>query len=590
VFWRSAKGFWGKNGDRLAWILTIGTLIIILANLAVQYGINVWNRWIFDALADRNADRVLFLSTIFLPLAIGSIGFGVANVFMRMTVQRRWRAWLSMHVVDRWLANGRYYQLDLVSGDHENPEYRIAEDLRIATDAPVDFVVAIISAVLSVATFSGVLWAVGGAIEFTAFGSDISIPGFLVIAALIYSILASGAMVIIGRYFVRVSENKNQSEAEYRYALTRVRENGESIGLLKGDQEERAGLERILKMVLHRWRQLCAQYMRTTIVFNTSTVVAPVIPIILSAPKFLDESMSLGEVMQAASAFTIVQAAFSVLVEHYPRFAEWSASARRGASLMVSLNSLERSESGEGIERIERRTSKKYALRLCNLSVTLDDGTAVVDDTDVRIMPGERLLVAGESGTGKSTLVRAIAGLWPWGGGAVEIKEDARLFLLPQKPYVPIGPLMRAVTYPAPTEEFPLKEMAAALEATGLGYLVQRLDEDSPWDQIMSGGEKQRLAFARLLLHKPDIIVLDEATSALDPQSQDELMALIAARLPDATIVSVGHRPELEAFHRRKVVLERRRGGAKLISDIALVRPRPRRRLIAWRARRRRPA
>lgn len=581
IFWRHAKGFWGRNGDRLAWLLLFALLATILTNLAVQYGINLWNRWIFDALENRDTDRVLTYSLIFIPLACAAVGLGVGNVFMRMTLQRRWRAWLSTHVTDHWLARGRYYQLNLTHGDHENPEYRIAEDIRIATDAPVDFVTAIVSAVLSVITFSSVLWAVGGALELNLFDTAIVIPGFLVIAALAYSILASGAMIMIGHDFIKVSENKNQAEAEYRYALTRVRENGECIALLQGEAEERAGLDKNLRVVLYRWRQLCGQYMRTTIVFSSSTVIAPVIPIILSAPKFLDGSMSLGQVMQAASAFTIVQAAFGVLVEHYPRFAEWSASARRSASLMAALESLERSETGEGITRIERRSSQTAALRLCNLNVTLDDGTAVVDDTDVRILPGERLLVAGESGSGKSTLVRAISGLWPWGDGAIEIKEGASLFLLPQKPYVPTGTLARATTYPTASDEFAVKDVVRALEATGLEHLSKRLDEDASWDTILSGGEKQRLAFARLLLHKPDIIVLDEATSALDPKSQDQLMALIAEELPNATIVSVGHRPELEVFHTRKVVLERRRKGARLIADISLHgRPAPRRRFL----------
>jgi putative ATP-binding cassette transporter len=289
--------------------------------------------------------------------------------------------------------------------------------------------------------------------------------------------------------------------------------------------------------------------------------------------------------MQAASAFTIVQAAFSLMVENYPRFADWSASARRVASLMVSLESLERSEMGEGVERIERATTGSAALRLSNLCVTLDDGTAVVDDTDVRISAGEWVLVAGESGTGKSTLVRAIAGLWPWGSGTIEVAEGARLFLLPQKPYVPSGTLARAAAYPAPVEDFDTKDMAEALTATGLAHLAERLEEDGPWDQTLSGGEKQRLAFTRLLLHKPDIIVLDEATSALDEKSQDMMMGLIADRLK-ATVVSVGHRPELEAFHSRKIVLERRRRGAKLISDITLGRkPRPKTGLRIWRKR-----
>lgn len=585
IFWNNAKGFWGRGGDRYAWVLTIGLLLLVLMALGVDYGINLWNRWIFDAIADRATDDVLHYSLIFIPLAVMCVGFGVAQVYVRMTLQRRWRAWVTLHIVDRWLKNGRYFQLNLIAGDHDNPEYRIAEDIRIATDAPIDFVTAMVTAALSVITFSGVLFVVGGSLDLNIIGIDAEVPGFLVLAALIYAVIASGAMIFIGRDFIRISEQKNQAEADYRYTLTRIRENGESIALLQGEQEERAGLERTLKVVFHRWRQLCGQYMRTTIVSSSSNVVAPVVPIILSAPKFLDGAITLGEVMQAASAFTIVQAGFGVIVQNYPRFADWSASARRSASLMRSLQMLEQSESGEGVSRIERKLSDECAIRLCNLSVTLGDGTAVVDDTDVRIMPGERVLVAGESGSGKSTLVRAIAGLWPWGGGAIELNSKSRLFFLPQKPYVPVGPLLRAASYPAPSDEFDVGDVAKALQDTGLGHLAEKLECEEPWDSVLSGGEKQRLAFARLLLHKPEIVVLDESTSALDPNSQDVLMALIAERLSDATIVSVGHRPELEAFHDRKIVLARRDHGAKLISDLPLPKARPKqRRRWSWQA------
>jgi putative ATP-binding cassette transporter len=216
---------------------------------------------------------------------------------------------------------------------------------------------------------------------------------------------------------------------------------------------------------------------------------------------------------------------------------------------------------------------------LRDLSVTLDDGTAVVDDTDVAIMPGERVLVMGESGTGKSTLVRAIAGLWPWGEGRIEVAKGAKLMLLPQRPYIPLGTLRRAATYPDAADSRSLEEVAEAFKRVGLKHLVERIDDEAPWDQTLSGGEKQRLAFARIFLHNPDIIVLDEATAALDPESQDKLMELLSKQPEDTTLVSVGHRPELEAFHNRKIVLERRRGGAKLVSDIKLVR-RPGRRLL----------
>jgi putative ATP-binding cassette transporter len=590
-FWISARGFWGKKGDRLAWAFSVGLLILIVANVGFQYGINVWNRAIFDAIEKRDSATVYYLTAVFFPLAIGSVLIGVAQVFARMGIQRRWRAWLTSSVLTRWLTSGRYYQLNLVGGDHQNPEYRIAEDLRIATDAPVDFVAGVTSAFLSAATFIVVLWTIGGALTVTIGGSLITIPGFLVIAAVLYAAIASGSIMTIGRSFVQVSEDKNQAEAEFRYTLTRVRENGESIALLGGEEEERAGIDRTFTKVLRQWARLAGQHMRTTLVSQGSSLIAPVVPLLLCAPKYLDGSMTLGQVMQAASAFTIVQTAFGWLVDNYPRLADWNACARRIASLMMSLDGLERAERGDGFGRIQRgETEGDTMLSLNDLSVTLDDGTAVVDDTEVAIEPGERLLVAGESGSGKSTLVRAIAGLWPWGGGSVNFHPDRRLFMLPQKPYVPSGTLRRAVAYPGAAEDWTVKTIGEALDKVGLKHLIEKIEEDAPWDQTLSGGEKQRLAFARLFLHNPDIIVLDEATSALDEKSQDAMMELMFKELPKATVVSVAHRIELEAFHSRKIVLERRKGGAKLVSDVDLIPRKGKRRLLGRFLRGRKPA
>jgi len=580
-FWHTASRFWTDPKSHMAWLLSGMLLVIILLNLAAAYAMNQWNRSIFDALEKKEASTVLSLSMVYVVILVISVGFAIVHVYARMTLQRRWRRWLTDILVDRWLKSGRYYQLNLVSGDHKNPEYRIADDVRIATESPVDFVSGVTSAFLSAATFIVVLWTIGGALSISVGGTELYIPGFLVIAAVLYAVIASSAMMMIGRRFVTVSEEKNQSEAELRYVLTRLRENGESIALIQGEEEERAGVSRSLGKVMLAWRSICRQYMKTTVVASSSGFIAPVLPIILCAPKYLDGSMSLGQVMQAASAFTIVQGAFNWLVDNYPRLADWSASARRAASLMVSLDGLERAEQGEGFGRITRTDDgEKAALRLRDLSVTLDDGTAVLDDTDIAIKPGERVLIAGESGTGKSTLVRAVAGLWPWGEGTIEVKKSAKLMLLPQRPYIPIGTLRRAATYPDAAESRDVKEIADAFKRVGLAHLVDRIEEEAPWDQTLSGGEKQRLAFARIFLHNPDIIVLDEATAALDPESQDKLMALLSKQPDETALVSVGHRPELEAFHNRKIVLERRKGGAKLVSDIKLV-PRPgRRRLL----------
>jgi putative ATP-binding cassette transporter len=565
-FWKNAAGFWGKRGTRLSWVLSGILLLSILLNLATSYSMNVWTRGIFDALQERSSHTILLLSMVYLPLLAASVVFSVLQVYARMTTQRRWREWFTNQLVNRWFKNGRYYHLNLVSGAPGNPEYRIADDVRIATESPVVFVSGMITAVLSAATFIVILWAIGGAFIVHLGGMSITIPGFLVVAALIYAVAASGFMVLIGRRFIAVSESKNQAEAEYRYVLTRLRENGESIALLQGEDEERNGVDRSFKIVLRAWRDICIQTIRTTIVSQTSGYIAPVLPIILCAPKFLDGAMTLGEVMQAASAFTIVQAAFNWLVDNYPQLAEWTASARRVASLQMSLDELERAEIGR-VGRINRREGKGAALRLRGLSVTLDERTLVAD-AEVAIMPGEKVLITGESGCGKSTLVRALAGLWPWGEGDIEMPAGAKLLLLPQRPYVPSGTLRRAASYPDAAHSRSVEEIAKVLKKVGLGHLVEHLDEERPWDQTLSGGEKQRLAFARILLLRPDIIVLDEATAALDSRSEGQLMALLSREFEHATVVSVGHRSELEALHGRKIVFQYRRHGAKLVSDV----------------------
>ena len=567
-FWKGAVGYWGRYGTRSSWVLSGIVFLILLVNVATTYGVNAWTRAIFDALQKRDPGTILFLSLVYLLLLATIVFVSVIDVYARMTTQRHWREWLNNHLISRWLKNGYHYQLNFVRTAAQNPEYRIADDVRIATEALVDLVAGLITAIISAATFIVVLWTIGGALILHVGGVAIKIPGFLVIAAVLYAMVASGSMIVIGRRFIVTSEKKNQAEAEYRYVLTRLRENAESIALLQGEVDERRGVDKSFELVVSAWRAICTQFMRTTIVSQTNGYAAGVLPIVLCAPKLLDGSMTLGAVMQAASAFTIVLAAFNWLVDNYPRLADWIASARRIGSLQVSLDELECAETGSEA-RISRSEAKGAALRLCNLAVRLQDRRTLVA-TEVTIRPGEKVLVAGESGSGKSTLVRALVGLWPWGDGHIEMRSGVKLLVVPQRAYVPSGTLRRAANYPAVVDSHSGEEITKVLRKVGLDHLVERLDEEAPWDKILSGGEKQRLAFARILIHRPNVIVLDEATAALDSHGENYLMQLLCREFEEATILSISHRSELEAFHSRKIILKRVRGGAKLVSDICL--------------------
>ena len=562
-FARAARGFWTGDQRRIAWLMTSALVVLIVLQVFASYRINVWNREIFDALEKKDGAAVIQQAWLFVPLAAFSIVVAILVVWARMRIQRRWRAWLTEHVGDRWLNDGRYYQLNLVAGEHQNPEHRLTEDMRIATEAPVDLAAGILTAFLTSVTFIGVLWFVGGSLTVDWDGAPLTIPGYLVIAVVLYCLVITSCMLLIARSFVPIAEAKNQTEAEFRYALTRLRENGESIAILGGEQEERAGLAELLSNLVRAYARLAGQYMRTMFVSHGNYIIASVIPIVLCAPKYLAETMTLGQVMQATAAFIQVQYAFNWIVDNYPRLAEFTASARRVASLVVSLDHLDEAELGS----IVRNEAAGAAIRLKDVSVELTDGTVVIDDADVVVQLGEKLLLAGDSGSGKSTLVRAIAGLWPWGEGEITLKPGARLFMMPQRPYVPLGALRRAATYPQAADSIDDQALKAAMETVGLGHLVERLDEEEvAWDQVLSGGEKQRLAFARLLLEKPDIVVMDEATSALDTESQSKLMEMLGKELPEIAIISVGHRAELEAFHDRKLNLVRRKGGARLVA------------------------
>ena len=336
--WRDLDG---ADPSRRCGALVALLVVVVLLGLLVQYRLNIWNRDFFDALERKDGPELWQQALVFAPLVAASTMLAIFGVWSRMTAQRKWREWLSQHLIALWLANGRYCQLHLVPGDHENPEYRIAEDARVATDAPIDFAIGLLQAVLTAIIFIDVLWVVGGDLAVKVSGRMLVIPGYLVIAAVMYAAVTTSAMLLIGRRLVPVVEAKNEAEAELRHAATRLRQNA----LHGGDRRERGGLAAALgialEQVIAQWRHLCAQLMRTTLISHGNSLLSPFVGLILCAPKYLADTMSLGEVTQAAAAFVTVQAAFNWLVDNYPRLADWRSSVHRVAALLVSLDAVD---------------------------------------------------------------------------------------------------------------------------------------------------------------------------------------------------------------------------------------------------------
>ncbi|MDR6872501.1 putative ATP-binding cassette transporter [Bosea sp. BE125] len=565
-FFVTALKFWTGKARLRAWGLTIVVLVFVAAQIATAVGINAWNRLFFDALEKRDVAAV-WSTVAWLPLLIAVSALTLsALVISRMLLQMRWRENLTRRIAGWWIADQRYYRMQFTAKEQSAPEYRIAEDVRLAVEPLVEFAIGLISAAVTAATFATILWHVAGSAHFVLGGADIVIPSYMAIAAILYAIIASLAAYVAGRPLVGRISVKNEAEAQFRAEMTRLRENAESIALIRGDADERTSVGENYGRVVAAWLGVIRQQGVIALVLNTNGALFPIVPLLLIAPKYLSGEVTLGAVMQVVAAFSAVQAALIWFVDNFVRLAEWFASVARVDELQEALEALDVGTIMEGETQISLGESDDGAIHIENLSIAHSNGRVVIADASVVIELGEKVLIVGESGSGKSTLIRALAGLWPWGSGRIEVPRGKSIAFVPQKPYLPMGSFRTVLLYPQADAPVPDDVVIAAMKRCGLAYLAKRLDDEDRWDQILSGGERQRVAFTRLLIQKPDIVIMDEATSALDEDSQNTLLGLFEDELAHVTVISVGHRSGLEEFHDRKITLEKRLAGAHLSS------------------------
>lgn len=563
---RLATRFWTGASAGRAWLLTVVVLAFAFAQIGAQVGINSWNRMFFDALEKKELADVITAIGL-LPLLVVFAALTMSGlVVSRMLLQVRWREWLTNRLAGWWIADQRYYRLGFLATEHTAPEFRIAEDVRISTEPLVEFAIGLISAFVTALTFAAILWTVAGSISFEVAGRTFHIPAYMAIAAVLYAVITSTTAYYVGRALVGKIAAKNETEALFRAEMTRLRENAESIALIKGDADERTSVIETYANVVRAWMAVVRRQGFIALVLNTNGALFPIIPLLLATPKYLSGELTLGAVMQVAAAFSAVQAALIWFVDNFVRLSEWYASVVRVDEFVETLEEVDIGTIMEDEHQIVLDESDDEAIHIDNLSLAHRNGRVVIDDASIRIQPGEKVLIAGESGTGKSTLIRALAGLWPWGSGRIAFPRDTPYAFVPQKPYLPRGTLKDTLLYPDNGAAVPDTDIVKAMERCGLGYLGKRLNDEDDWDRVLSGGERQRIAFCRLLIQKPPIIIMDEATAALDEGSQDSLLSLFEDELAGSTVISVGHRPGLERFHERKITLVRRPAGARVHS------------------------
>ncbi|HTO46480.1 MAG TPA: ABC transporter ATP-binding protein/permease [Burkholderiales bacterium] len=551
--WKLAVPYWRSEERWRAWGLLGSILALSLATVYMLVVFNDWNRMFFNAIQDKNEQDFFALLLYFSFLAAVYIALYVYRNYLQQMLQMRWRIWLTRQYLGDWLGEQVYYRLELEHRGTDNPDQRIQEDLRLFTDGTLTFALGLLRETVTVASFIVILWNVSSALPLTIGGVDYSVPGYLVWAALLYAALGSALTYYVGRPLIRLNFQQESREADFRYALVRLRENAEGVALYRGEAAENRGFMSRIERVRENWWGI----MQYTKRLNTLTIgynqVAIVFPYFMAGHRYFTGALTLGNLTQIADAFGQVQTSLSWFVNNYAGLANWKASVDRLLTFHRALEEARAEQArhdGLDVQRDGERT-----VRAEHLDLVLPNGRTILANTAFTIEPGDRVVLTGPSGSGKSTLFRALAGIWPFGRGRVRFPGNARVLFLPQKPYIPIGSLREAVAYPGAAADFGDDAIRTALAEVDLPQLAGHLEDVQSWSLQLSGGEQQRLAIARALLHKPDWLFMDEATSALDEASEKRLYGLVAEHLPDATLVSIAHRPTVAAYHRKRFSL-----------------------------------
>jgi putative ATP-binding cassette transporter len=558
--WDLAWPYWRSEEKWSATLLLVSIIGLNLIAVWLNVRFNYWNNTFYNALQHYQWGEFWYQFGIFGLLAFSLIVVAVYSLYLRQVLQIRWRRWLTERYLHGWLGNQTYYRMQLNRAVTDNPDQRISDDLDAFASSTLSLSLGLLSSAVTLLSFLSILWTLSGALVIPLFGATITIPGYMVFAALIYAAAGTWLTHWVGNPLVLLNFNQQRYEADFRFSLVRLRENAETVAFYGGEAREHDAFNSRFARIVANWFGLIRRQKKLTWLTTGYQQLAIVFPFIVAAPRYFAKVIQLGGLMQISSAFGQVQDSLSFIVNSYTTIAEYQSVVERLSGFTNRIDEIAAEQAAAHAIEIEHGGG---GIAVEALDLELPDGAPLHHDIALAADPGQPLLITGPSGTGKSTVLRAIAGLWPFGRGHIRMPEGRALFL-PQRPYLPLGSLADAIAYPRAAAELPRERLAEALHAVGLGRLVDQLDEDSNWAQRLSIGEQQRLAFARILLVRPEIVFLDEATSALDEAAEMALYRMLREASWRPTIVSVGHNTTLKRFHETVIDLAARQTASQV--------------------------
>ena len=557
--WYLTKSYWQSEEKKKAfWLLTcIIALTFGVVFMLVQ--LNTWNNSFYSALQNYDAEKISSELIHFSWLAAIYIILAVYSYYLQQTLILHWRRWLTTRFIDIWLQNKTYYNLQMFGKDTDNPDQRISEDVRQFVEMTLGFAIGILKSLCTFISFVFILYQLSGPLSFSFMGKTWTIHGYMLWASLFYSVLGTYITHVVGRKLVKLNFIQQRYEADFRFSMIRLRESAESVAFYRGEAHEGRVFKNRFKLLLDNFWQLVNKQKQLVFLNSGYSQIAIIFPFVVAMNRYLAKEVSLGGLMQVASAFGRVQDSLSYFVDMYSSIAQWQAVVMRLTYFGRHMHEVSQQAEQFHVERF----ATSEAVSVEQMQVNLPDDTVLLQDINFNLQPGRNVLIKGVSGSGKSTLLRALAGIWPFVSGKINLPKTEELMFIPQKPYIPLGSLREALLYPG-RKPLSDEELLYLLDLCQIGYLRDKLDLVADWSHVLSVGEQQRLAFVRAHIQEPKWLFLDEATSALDEDTEAAMYALLAERLRQTTLVSIGHRSTLNKYHELMLVIDKQTKSVRL--------------------------